>query len=155
MIDELVEAAWANHRLTLRLVEAVDDDGMLCTLSTRGGRNVARQFAHLQNVRCYQLTKRAKPVAEGAVTFDGQAVPDRGELAHALQDSAERIELWFRGVDGEAEGFRTLKGGLPRTLAYLVAHESHHRGSILLTLKQCGHPVDKALRDGLWDWGNA
>ncbi len=63
------------------------------------------------------------------------------------------IESWFRGVGAGMQGFRTLKGGLPRTLAYLVAHESHHRGSILLTLKQCGHAVNRELRDGIWDWG--
>ncbi|MFQ5704240.1 MAG: hypothetical protein ACE5HT_09475 [Gemmatimonadales bacterium] len=33
-----------------------------------------------------------------------------------------------------------------------VAHESHHRGSILLTLKQCGHGLDKTTRYAIWDW---
>ena len=26
------------------------------------------------------------------------------------------------------------------------------RGSILLTLKQCGHSVDSAVRYSIWDW---
>ncbi len=155
MIDELIQAVAVNHATTIRVLDGIDDEGLLCTLSTRGGRNVARQFAHIQNVRRYQLEKRARPVADGVIAFEGQAVPDRGALARALDDSAERIEAWFRGVDAELKGFRTLKGGLPRTLAYLVAHESHHRGNILLTLKQCGHPVAKDLRDRIWDWNRA
>ena len=30
--------------------------------------------------------------------------------------------------------------------------ESHHRGSILPALKQCGHRLDSATPYGLWDW---
>lgn len=44
-----------------------------------------------------------------------------------------------------------MKRGLVQHLAYFVAHESHHRGSILLTLKQCG-PVDQTTRYAIWDW---
>ena len=38
-------------------------------------------------------------------------------------------------------------------LGYLISHESHHRGQMMLTLKQAGHPVDKKIQFGLWEWG--
>ena len=38
-------------------------------------------------------------------------------------------------------------------LGYFIAHESHHRGSILLTLKQCGEKIPDAVKWGLWEWG--
>ena len=37
-------------------------------------------------------------------------------------------------------------------LGYLIAHEGHHRGSILLTLKQSGHKVSTEIQFGIWDW---
>jgi uncharacterized damage-inducible protein DinB len=38
-------------------------------------------------------------------------------------------------------------------LGYFISHESHHRGSILLTLKQCGEKIPDAVKWGLWEWG--
>jgi hypothetical protein len=40
-----------NNRINLRLVREISAAGMKSSLSTRGGRSVARQFAHLHNNR--------------------------------------------------------------------------------------------------------
>ncbi|PYP84539.1 MAG: hypothetical protein DMF61_19250 [Blastocatellia bacterium AA13] len=32
-------------------------------------------------------------------------------------------------------------------------HELYHRGQIALTLKQAGHPLDKKIAYGQWEWG--
>ena len=51
MLEQLVESWQINHRVTLRLLEALADDALKATLSTRGGRDVARQLAHVHEVR--------------------------------------------------------------------------------------------------------
>ena len=151
-VEETLEAWRINHRVNLRLIENISDEGMRLTLSKRGGRNVVRVFCHLHYVRVFQLKSRAKRLAEGAGTFATHDEPDRATLTTALEDSSARIEEWIRLAGEGAPGVRTFKRGLVPQVAYLISHESHHRGGILLTLKQCGHPVDEETRFGIWDW---
>lgn len=141
-----------NQRINRFLLEALDEEALRSTLSTRGGRDVARQFAHLHNVRIYHLEQRAKDLVGDLEKFDGPYSPTREELLEALDASAEVIaELLGDVLAGKAKrrGFRK---GVFTTLAYFVAHESHHRGSILLTLKQCGHMPPKDVVYGIWGW---
>lgn len=152
IVDDLLEAWRTSHRITLFLLDHISDAGLRSTLSTRGGRDVARQLAHLHNVRVSHLQNRAKDLAEGLVPFETADSPDRERLKAALTASGERIERFLADLmTGEGKR-RAFKKGVATTLAYFVAHEAHHRGNILLTLKQCGHPVDQAARYALWDW---
>lgn len=152
MVDQILEAWRINNRVNLRLIENISDEGMRCTLSRRGGRNVVRQFAHLHNNRIWHLERRAKKLANGAHLFDTYDEPSRRALASALRDSTERIEELICLSSEGASGVRTFKRGLVPYVAYFIAHESHHRGNILLTLKQCGHGLDKKTQYAIWDW---
>jgi uncharacterized damage-inducible protein DinB len=152
VIDQILEAWRINNRVSLRLIEKISDAGMRCTLSRRGGRDVARQFAHMHNNRIWHLEKRAKALSKGARLFETSDEPDRATLVAAFRDSSARIEEFIRLASEGKPGVRTFKRGLVPYVAYFVAHESHHRGSILLTLKQCGHPVDRETAYGIWDW---
>jgi len=152
MLEELLEAWRTNDRINLYLIERIDDEGMACTLSKRGGRDVCRQFAHLHNVRLDHLARWDKGLAEGLPKFESKERPDRETLTAALKASGVRLEQFFAAVAREESRTRGFKKGLITTLAYFVAHESHHRGSILLTLKECGHKVDQETAYAIWDW---
>lgn len=152
LTDQLLQVWRTNCRINTMLIDAIDDEGMLCTLSTRGGRSVGRQFAHLHWLRIYHLQKRAKALAEGAVLFESKEEPERGALLAALADSERRIEDYIRYAGTGVPGIRTFKRGIAQHVAYFVAHESHHRGSVLLTLKVSGRAVDKNVRGAIWDW---
>ena len=152
MSEELLEAWRTNNRINLFLLDHISDAGMKCTLSKRGGRDVARQFAHLHNVRVWQLDKRAKELAKGLVVFETKMTPSKPQLRDALALSSEAMEEFLRGLVSGVPKRRGFKKGISTTLAYFVAHESHHRGNILLTLKECGHSVEPAVRMGICDW---
>lgn len=154
--DEAVDAWRRNQRINRLFLESLPDEALAASLSTRGGRSVARQFAHLHRVRGYQLEKRAKHLAVGLAYLPPKEEPGRDALLDALGESAARIEEWIRLAAAGDGRVRTMPGGLVTQVAYLVSHESHHRGHALLTCKQAGHPVDRAVRDALWGtWGKA
>lgn len=151
-VEQLLEAWRTNNRINLFLIDEISDEGMKCTLSTRGGRNVVRQLCHVHNNRVYQLENRARDLAEGLVKFESKEEPGKARLKACLEASGERVEAYLRDVAEGVPQRRGFKKGVLTNLGYLIAHESHHRGSILLTLKQCGHGLGKAASYAIWNW---
>ena len=152
MPDDLLEAWHTNNRINLFLVEHISEEGMRCTLSKHGGRDVAGQLAHVHNNRVWQLQKRAKDLSEGLVVFETKVSPSKQELAEALTASGVAVAAFLEAVLAGEPRRRGFKKGVFTTLSYLVAHESHHRGNILLTLKMSGHKLDQDNAYAIWDW---
>ncbi len=72
----------------------------------------------------------------------------------ALTLSGEAIEKLI--ADAAANGGR-VKGFKPHVTAfvgYLAAHDAHHRSQAIIALKQSGHPLDKKVLYGIWEWGS-
>ena len=80
MLDDLLEAWRTNNRINLYLIDHISAAGMKCTLSKRGGRDVARQFGHIHNNRVWHLEKRAKDLSQGLVKFETKVTPTKAEL---------------------------------------------------------------------------
>ena len=152
MKEQLLEAWQINNNMNLMLIDNITDAGMQKTLSPRG-RTVYMQLIHVHNVRIQWLEVCAPAIFKKHPALPKDAVFNRKNLRNAFQDSAEGIkelisESWDNG--GKVKSFK--KGIIPM-IGYFISHDSHHRGNILLTLKQTGEKVTDALKWGLWEWG--
>jgi uncharacterized damage-inducible protein DinB len=51
---------------------------------------------------------------------------------------------------GKVSGFKPDAGAF---VSYLVAHEAHHRGQMMMLARQLEHPMNQKASFGLWEWG--
>ena len=114
ILEELLEAWRTNNRISLFLIDTIEAAGMQATLSTRGGRTVARQFAHTHNNRIYHLEGRARDLSKGLRKFETAEEPGPERLADAFRLSSERFEAFIeRGVTGTGRCRTSRKGSSP------------------------------------------
>ena len=150
-MKDLIETWDINNRINLYLLKAINAS-YLVDISSSKGRNVGEQFAHIHNVRLMWLKAASPELLEGPLKFE-KGIKINSDLLNAeLTKSAERIsKLLQKGfAEGKIKGFKPHPSAF---LGYLISHESHHRGQIVLSLKQSNHPIDQKTQLGLWEWG--
>ncbi|HEX2092167.1 MAG TPA: DinB family protein [Longimicrobiaceae bacterium] len=152
MEEQLLDTWRIHDRINLYLLDAIPPEA-LGAVSASKGRTVGEQFAHLHNVRLMWLRQAAPELLEGVDKVEKDTAGDRDLLRRSLEASSSAIEALLRQ---SVESGGRVKGFKPHAVAflgYLISHESHHRGQIALTLKQAGHPLDRKVAYGIWEWG--
>jgi len=152
-LESQITDTWnINNRINLYLLDAISPDA-LADRSTSKGRTVAEQIAHLHNVRLMWLRVCGPELIKGIVKIEKDAAANKKLLERELTKSGKAMETVLKKAienGGKVKGF---KPHVTAFLGYIIAHESHHRGQIALSLKQSGHTLDKKVAYGIWEWG--
>jgi len=149
-MDPIIETWQIHNRINLYLLESITDEALVAQSASKG-RTVGQQFAHIHSVRLMWLKVAAPGLLEGLPKIEKEGI-SRAGLNEALRLSENAVSQLFESAaaTGKIKGF---KPHATAFLGYLISHESHHRGQIMLSLKQSGHMVDQKTQYGLWEWG--
>jgi uncharacterized damage-inducible protein DinB len=152
MKEQLIDAWRINNRMNLLFIDNINDEGMQKTLSTRGGRTVYLQLVHVHNVRLTWMEVAAKDIFKKYKQLDKEAAYDKKLLRKSFEESGKAVEEFIERSWDEGGKVKGFKKGLIPMIGYFIAHEAHHRGHAMLTLKQCGVKLPEVLKWGLWEW---
>jgi uncharacterized damage-inducible protein DinB len=151
-IAEEIGEVWRVHdQINFYLLNEVPENGFAAVTLLKGGvpssgRNVARVFAHMHAVRVSHV---GREFLKGIPRFETGATPRREELIEAFQASGVAVEKRLMQLTERRVRIKHRPG--LALLGYLMTHEAHHRGQILLALKQSAVRMPEHARFGIWE----
>lgn len=150
LAEALLAAFDTNDRINHYLLENLPEEAWRAELPTGKGRNIAAIVAHMHNVRGMWLKAAGGMVPD---QLDRHKVTP-AQAKKALAESRGAIHELLKtslAADGRIKGFRPDAAGF---VAYLIAHDAHHRGQITMLARQVGHPISQKAMFGMWEWGS-
>ena len=151
MKEQLLDAWRINNRMSLLFIDNMSDEGMQKTLSPRG-RIIYQQLVHMHNVRLSWIGIAAKDIFKKYKPMVKDDPCDKKTIRKSFEESGKAVEEFIERSWDEGGKVKGFKKGLIPFISYLIAHEGHHRGHAMLTLKQSGIKIPDVLKWGLWEW---
>ncbi len=157
LIGQILNTWRVHNKINLYLLGEIPAKGFQAVPLASKGRTVAKQFAHMNKVRAGWLHYHTTGKRPKSSTVEKDELRNRSKLLAAFRQSGKAVEEFLKKAFAGESRTRAFGGHAVRWMGYLISHESHHRGSIMLALKQNGMRMpEKVAIQGLWGkwmWG--
>jgi uncharacterized damage-inducible protein DinB len=147
-LEATLRAFAIHNRINLYLLDHLSPEAWLLTPAGGKGRTLAAMAVHMHSVRLMWL-KAAKFELLPA-KLEPDASIDQAKAALTASEAAMQAFLKPALESGRVPNFKPDAWSF---VAYLIAHEAHHRGQMTQLARVLGYPVDKSVNFGIWEWG--
>ena len=147
----------ANERMNQMILEQLDPAAWNAKPPGKA-RSIAAIFTHVHNVRTKWVRLTAPHLKVPRQLQRGQCTPKQARAGLA-ESAACCEEMLAEALGGEGRVEKFVRDGWarpwpvgPEMLCYMISHEAHHRGQVLMLAHQLGFPLPKEVMYGLWNW---
>lgn len=149
LVADLVGAWRINERINQFLIENLTDEAWSAKPPGGKGRTIGAIFAHIHDVRHMWMQTVAKDLPLFAKVNKEEF--GRPQARKALAESGDAIaQVLERGFGaGRVSGFPPSAAAF---FGYMMTHDAHHRGQVVMLARQLGQAVPAQAAFGLWDW---
>ena len=147
----------ANERMNQMILEHLDPAAWNAKPPGKA-RTIAAIFTHMHNVRTKWVRLTAPHLKVPRQLQRANCTPK--QACAGLAESAVRCEgMLAEALGGEGRVRKFVRDGWarpwpvgPEMLCYMLSHEAHHRGQVLMLAHQLGFPLPQKVMYGLWNW---
>ena len=147
----------ANERMNQMIIEGLDPAAWNAKPPGKA-RSIAAIFTHMHNVRTKWVRLTAPHLKVPRQLQRAHCTPKQARAG--LAESAARCEeMLAEALGGEGRARKFVRDGWarpwpvgPEMLCYMISHEAHHRGQVLMLAHQMGFPLPKEVMYGIWNW---
>jgi uncharacterized damage-inducible protein DinB len=157
-LRDAIVAAWrTNNRVTSFLIENLPAEMWAEKVPGAPRRTVRMITGHVHNCRCMWVKMIGGKHGVTVPKRVDRLRVTRAELLPALRRSNKGVvNVLQLGLDqgGEFRGvpWMNLPKDVVHFATYMIAHEGHHRGQIVMLARQLGHRLPREVTTGLWMW---
>lgn len=152
-----VRAFAANERMNQMLLERLEQKAWKAK-TPGGARTIAAIFTHMHNVRT-KWVRLTAPHLKVPKQLERSRCTIRQARAGLAESAVRCEEMLAEALGGKGRVKKFVRDGWAQPwpvgvemLCYMIAHEAHHRGQVLLLARQMGYPLPKEVGYGLWNW---